>query len=92
VSIRAGNQPELAVGGGSELLRGGRAVRGMPVDDEVDRPGRVMQQPLAKIDERGGGIAVIDGEPQRALGGDGGDHVHREPAPGVLHHRRLPNR
>jgi hypothetical protein len=39
----------------------------MPVDDEIDRPGRVMQQPLAEIDERRGGrVPFIDREPQRA--------------------------
>ena len=82
--------------GKSLLVRGLDALAATistPVDDEVDRPGRIMQQPLAEIDERRrGGIAVIDGEPQRAFRGDSGDHVHREPVPGVLHHRRLPGR
>ncbi len=40
----------------------------MPVDDEIDVRGRVVQQPLAEINEhRGAGVALIDGEPQRAF-------------------------
>ena len=48
-------------------------MRGVPVDDEVDRARRIVQQPLAEVDEylRIGG-ALVDGEPQRALGGHRG--------------------
>jgi hypothetical protein len=48
-----------ALGGRGEFLRGRHAVRGMPVDDQVDRPNRVMGQPLAEIDERGISLASL---------------------------------
>ena len=65
----------------------------MPVHDEIDRPGRVVQQPLAEVDERRGvRVSLIDSEPQRAFRGHRGDHVHRIPGPGVLHLRGLADR
>ena len=77
MSNQAGRQPEPAFGGSSELLRGRGTVRRMPVNDEIHRPGRVVQKALAEVDERrGAGVSLINSEPQRAFRGHHGDHVH----------------
>ena len=83
-------QLQAAFRGDDEFARGGGTVRGMPVHDEINRPGGIVQQPLAEIDE-GGRVRVplVDGEPQRAFRGHRGDHVHRKPGPGVAHLRGL---
>jgi hypothetical protein len=44
-----------SAGGLHERLAGLGPVGGMPIDHEIDGPGRVVQQPFAEVDEPGGG-------------------------------------
>jgi len=68
-------------------------VGGVAVDDQEHWPGRVVQQSLAEVDEHlGVQRAVVDGEPQRALRGDRGDHVDRMPGAGGAHYRGVADR
>jgi hypothetical protein len=72
-------QPQPALGGGDECGDGLGAVRGVAVDDQLDRPVGVVDQLLAELNPGGGEPAGEGGKPQQTLGGDRGDHVQAAP-------------
>ena len=74
-----------------EGLYGFRPVDGMAVDNEKDRTVGVVDQSFDELKKLGGiDPSLYHHEPELPLGGDGGDHVQSEAAPGTRHDGCLP--